>query len=195
MIIMVTNNKSLSLGSNELNREECWLKSLNIIMIMKRKLCIWVHLQLVDYDEYFESVRFNEILVVVMMMLHDIDDYNDEYFESVRLDEILVDVVNETTAGLPAVHHPGQAEPSHRKLSSSSCTTKSLLSCSKIIIGSINKIHSKVTCSPVLRMCSGMDQGSPRSQTLYSYIDKENDTDTEEKKIKVWIYSYFYLYL
>ena len=155
-------------------------------MIMKRKLCIWVHLQLVDYDEYFESVRFNEILVVVMMMLHDIDDYNDEYFESVRLDEILVDVVNETTAGLPAVHHPGQAEPSHRKLSSSSCTTKSLLSCSKIIIGPINKIHSKVTCSPVLRMCSGMDQGSPRSQTLYSYIDKDkdNDTDTEKNKDK-----------
>ena len=42
------------------------------------------------------------------------DDYRkktDDDFESILLDEILVDIVNETTAGFPAVHHPRQAEP------------------------------------------------------------------------------------
>ena len=33
-----------------------------------------------------------------------------------------------------------------------------------------SNILSKITCSPVLRMCSGTDQGSPRSQTLYSWL-------------------------
>ena len=36
---------------------------------------------------------------------------NDDDFESILLYEILVDIVNETTAGFPAVHHPRQAEP------------------------------------------------------------------------------------
>ena len=35
----------------------------------------------------------------------------DDDFESILLYEILMDIVNETTAGFPAVHHPRQAEP------------------------------------------------------------------------------------
>ena len=61
----------------------------------------------------------------IMMILHDAkdDDFawqgwwlvSDNDLESVLLNELLVDVVNEAAAWLPAVHHPGQAEPSHRK--------------------------------------------------------------------------------
>ena len=40
---------------------------------------------------------------------------SDNDLESVRLNKLLVDVVNEAATWLPAVHHPGQAEPAHRK--------------------------------------------------------------------------------